>query len=197
MELKFLGATGDCTVSVLSLFWRNGEILGRIYLSVLPVLLDRMGSQTLGDHGAGICVLTLELEWFLQPIAYFPSQSPGPVQSRCFLSSKFLFRLSFPLPAGSQPALFTCVRPITLAHPCPVVLSQLFWFPLCLLLDISPSLSPTFFISLRSAPCSLLGSLSSLTSSLVPSFCIPACLTQFFSLLFLQFVVICLKLLKL
>lgn len=40
-------------------------------------------------------------------------------------------------------------------------------------------------------------SFSSLISSLVPSFCILACLTLFFSLLFSQFLLICPKLLKL
>lgn len=95
-----------------------GETLGRIYLSVFPVLLDRMGLINTGrswsrylwpDPGA--------LQWFLQPTTYFPSQSPGPFQSCCFPSSKFLFLLSLSLPAVSQPALVTYVMPIPLAHP--------------------------------------------------------------------------------
>lgn len=81
---------------------------------------------------------------------------PQPVIWACsiMLFSLFLFLFSFSLPAMSQLALY--VISIPLAHPCPMVLSQVFWCPLCMLLDPSPSLSPTFFISHQSQISSIL-----------------------------------------
>lgn len=65
------------------------------------------------------------LQRFLQPFAYFAkpkSLSSDPDQSLCFIS--FLFLFSFSLPVLSQPVFFRYFIP--LAHPCPILLSQLF-----------------------------------------------------------------------
>lgn len=149
----------------------------------------------LGELGA----VAGALQGFLQPSGYVPRLKPlssGPPQSLYFLSSESFFPLSFSLPALSRPAFFSYVIPVPLARTRPMHFSQLFWCPPLFPLVPSPSLSLSFSLlsdHLHAPSLALLA--ISFPPGHFPSFCIPACLTQFF-LLFLHFLFISSKLLK-
>lgn len=89
------------------------------------------------------------LQGFLQPSPYFPTLkclSSGPAQSLCSLSSEFFFLFPFSLPALPQLAFFRYVVTVPLTHPCPMLLSQLFWRPRSFPLGPTPSLSLSFLL---------------------------------------------------